>query len=165
MQLQELFDYKNKLMEILLTNEKIIELLDEEISLDDAPRLAYTQVFPYEYIPETVNEGQTFICFDVDVSDVVNKTFLKPTLYIWVFTHRSKLRLPNGAGVRTDRLTSRICELINGSFEFGAGALELASVRRFAPMTDFQGKQLTFRAVEINRFYDPHKTLPTNRRV
>ena len=104
MQLAEFFDYKNQLMEDLLTNEKIVKLLDDELPIEDAAHLAYTQVFPCEYVPETVQEGKTFICFDVDVQRVANKTFLSPTLYIWVFTHRSKLRLPEG-GVLQSALT------------------------------------------------------------
>lgn len=164
MQLQEFFDYKNQLMEDLLTNEAIVRLLDDDISMDDAGKLAYSHVFPCEYVPETVQDGKTFICFDVDIQQSVNKTYLLPTLYLWVFTHRSKLRLPNGGGVRTDKLCSEICKAINGSRKYGLGELDLYSVKRFAPMTDYQGKVLTFYAKDFNRAYDPHKPTPVNRK-
>ena len=49
-----------------------------------------------KYVPDTVAHGQTFICCDVDIQRVESKTFLRPTLYIWVFTHKSKMRLPEG---------------------------------------------------------------------
>lgn len=164
MQLQEFFDYKNQLMEDLLTSESIVRLLDDDISMDDAGKLAYKNVFPCEYVPETVQDGKTFICFDVDIQQSVNKTYLLPTLYVWVFTHRSKLRLPNGGGVRTDKMCSEICKTINGSRKYGLGELDLYSVKRFAPMTDYQGKVLTFYAKDFNRVYDPHKATPTNRK-
>lgn len=164
MQLQEFFDYKNQLMEDLLTNEAIVRLLDDDISMDDAGKLAYSHVFPCEYVPETVQDGKTFICFDVDIQQSVNKTYLLPTLYLWVFTHRSKLRLPNGGGVRADKLCSEICKAINGSRKYGLGELDLYSVKRFAPMTDYQGKVLTFYAKDFNRTYDPHKPTPVNRK-
>ena len=125
--------------------------------------LAYTQVFPCEYVPDTVQEGKTYICFDVDVQRAVDKTFLSPTLFVWVFTHRSKLRLPEG-GVRTDKLCSEICKAINGSRKYGLGELNLYSVKRFAPMTDFQGKVLTFYAKDFNRVYDGKKYTPENRK-
>lgn len=48
MQLEEFFDYKNKLMEHLLTSETIVNLLNEDVSLENAEELAYTQVFPCE---------------------------------------------------------------------------------------------------------------------
>ena len=163
MQLSEFFDYKNKLMEDLLTNEEIVNLVDETVGLDGAKRLAYTSVFPYEYIPDTVEEAKTFICFDVDVQESMNKTFLRPTLYIWVFSHKSKLRLPEG-GVQTDKLVSEIAKAINGSHEYGLGELELYSVKRFAPVTDYQGKVMTFHAKEFNRPSPNNKPIPSNRK-
>ena len=163
MQLSEFFDYKNKLMEDLLTNEEIVNLVDETVGLDGAKRLAYTSVFPYEYIPDTVEEAKTFICFDVDVQESMNKTFLRPTLYIWVFSHKSKLRLLEG-GVQTDKLVSKIAEAINGSHDYGLGELELYSVKRFAPVTDYQGKVMTFHAKEFNRPSPNNKPIPSNRK-
>lgn len=164
MQLSEFFNYKNKLMEDLLTNEEIVNLVDETVGLDGAKRLAYTSVFPYEYIPDTVEEAKTFICFDVDVQESMNKTFLRPTLYIWVFSHKSKLRLLEG-GVQTDKLVSKIAEAINGSHNYGLGELELYSVKRFAPVTDYQGKVMTFHTKEFNRPSPNHKPIPSNRKL
>lgn len=151
-------------MEDLLTNKDIVKLLVDNIGdIKDVMDLAYTQVFPCEYVPDTVQEGKTYICFDVDIQQAVNKTFLLPTLYIWVFSHRSRLRLPEG-GVRTDKLCSEICKTVNGSREYGLGELNLYSVKRFAPMTDYQGKVLTFHAKDINRLFDGQKYTPSNRR-
>ena len=48
MYLEDLYDYKNKLMEDLLTNENIVRLLDKDIKMEDAYKLAYKQVFPCE---------------------------------------------------------------------------------------------------------------------
>ena len=36
MQLQEFFDYKNQLMEDLLTNEDIVRLIDDTVALQNA---------------------------------------------------------------------------------------------------------------------------------
>lgn len=164
MNLSELFDYKNQLMDDLLTNRKIVHLLcDGEKAIDDPRELVYTQVFPYEYIPDTVQHGKTFICCDVDVGRSLNKTFLLPTLYIWVFTHRSKLRLPEG-GVRTDKLACEIAEKINGSRCYGLGELDFYSIKRFAPVSDYQGKVMTFQAQDFNRLSPTGKDAPTNRK-
>lgn len=164
MNLQEFFDYKNKLMEDLMTDRTLVSLLNEEVPFENASSLIYTQVFPLEYVPETVQGGATYICCDVDIMSASNKTFLSPVLYIWVFAHRSKLRLPEG-GVRTDRICSRICELINGSRYYGLGELSLYSVKRFAPMTDYNGKLMTFYTKDFNRQYDGKKPVPTNRKT
>lgn len=163
MQLSEFFDYKNKLMEDLLTNPEIVKLLDAKIEFKDAGDLAYKHVFPYEYVPDTVEEAKTFICFDVDVQESINKTFLLPTLYIWVFSHKSKLRLREG-GVQTDKLVSEIAKAINGSHFYGLGELDLYSVKRFAPVTDYQGKVMTFHAKDFNRLSPNNKPVPSNRK-
>lgn len=164
MQLDELYGYKNRLMRDLLTSPEIVKLIDETIDPEEAESLVYNRVFPCEYVPDTVQQGMTFVCIDVDVEASINKTFLSPVIYIWVFTHRSNLRLPDGGGVRTDALCHEICKAINGSRTYGLGELTLYSVKRFAPMTDFQGKRLAFRTKDINFTYDPNKYTPANRK-
>ena len=164
MQLQDFYDYKNQLMKDILTNENIVHLLNDDIQMEEAGKLAYEQVFPYEYIGETVFDGRTFIMFDVDIQYVPNKTYLIPTLYVWVYAHRSRLRLPDGGGVRTDKICSEICKAINGSRYYTLGELNLYSVKRFAPMTDYNGKCMTFTGKEFNRQFDPRKPIPANRK-
>ena len=163
MQLEEFYDYKNQLVEDLLTNPKIVSLIDDTIPFEDAPSLMYTHVFPCEYVPDTAEFGQTYVCADVDLQRAANKTYYSLALYIWVFTHRSKLRLPEG-GVRTDKLCSEICKQINGSMKYGLGELDLYASKRFAPMTDYQGKVLIFHADDFNRLYNPKKEIPINRK-
>jgi len=167
MYLDEFFDYKNQVMADLLTNERIVRLLDDNIPIEDAGDLVYTQVFPYEYVPETTEHGVTYICCDVDLLSEgysTNKTTYKPVLYIWVFTHKDLLRLPEG-GVRTDRLAHEIAKTLNGSRYYGMGELELYSVKRFAPMMDYQGKAIVFHARDWNRPHPTGKTIPDNRKL
>lgn len=151
MLLNEFFDYKNKLMETLCRNENIVRLITDS---KDAPvpnyTLAYNHIYPFEYVPDTVAEGHTFICFDVDIARVSDKVYYKPALYIWVFTHKSKMRLEEG-GIRTDQLAVEINKELSGSRYFGLGELELYSVGRFAPITDFQGRVMAYSATDFNR--------------
>ena len=166
MQLEDFYDYKNQFMGDIITNEAIVRLIDDNTSIEDAASLIYSQVFPYEYIDETVQEGKTFVCVDVDVQkSQQGSTYLFPIIYVWVFTHKSLLRLPNGGGVRTDRLVSEIAKAINGSRQYGLGELDLYAVKRYAPMTDFQGKVMTFYAKEFNRQYNKDKYTPSNRKA
>lgn len=163
MQLEEFYDYKNQLVKDMLTNEQIVRLINEDTRPELASSLVYTQVFPYEHIPDTVEEGKTYVCCDVDIQMSQGKTYLFPTLYIWVFTHQSLMRLPGG-GVRVDKLCSEICKVINGSRNYGLGELNLYAAKRFAPMTDFVGKVLVFHATDISRFFDAKKPFPANRK-
>lgn len=163
MQLDEFFNYKNKFMDDILSDDSIVKLINNKYSISNSANLVYKQVFPYEYVPETVEEGKTIICIDVDIMGTTGKMIYLPTIFVWVFTHKSLLRLPEG-GVRTDKLCSKICEKLNGSMFYGLGELELYSVKRFAPMTDFNGKCMTFHAKDISRFHDPNKPKPANRK-
>ena len=81
-----------------------------------------------------------------------------------MFTHKSKIRLPEG-GVRTDKLCSEIAKAINGSRFYGLGELDLYSVKRFAPITDYQGKVMMFQATDFNRFSPSGKPIPSNRKT
>lgn len=169
MNLNELFDYKNQFFKDVLTNEKLVKLINETKTLETAEELSYTQLFPYEYIPETIEHGHTYICCDVDVvvsSARVNKDmrlYYKLVLYVWVLVHKSKLRLPEG-GVRYDAICSEIADTINESLEYGYKGLQLTSAKRFTPLTDYQGKMLTFTAEDINWVYDPRRKVPENRK-
>lgn len=151
MDLREFFDYKNLLMKDLCSNEAIVKLVtgNEEARVPNH-QLAYTQLYPYEFVPETVSEAQTFICFDMDILSVPNKTYYLPVLYIWVFTHKSNLRLSKG-GLLLDELSSEISKMLNGNRFYGLGQLKLSSTQRFEPTTDYLGRALVFTAVDFNR--------------
>lgn len=162
MNLEEFFDYKNRLMKELCCNEDIVRLITDKDD-SDVPNhtLAYSQIFPYEFIPETVDNGQTFICFDTDIDEVQNKTFYTPVLYIWIFTHKSKARLPEG-GVRIDVLSSKIDKMLNGSRIYGLGELDLRHVGRFSPINDYLGRVLAYSTRDFNR--NGTKPPPANRK-
>lgn len=164
MDLVEFYDYKNLLMEDLCKNEHIVKLVtgNEEARVPNHV-LPYTQIFPFEFIPETVSEAKTFICFDVDIVSVPNKTFYIPMLYIWPFTHKSNLRLPKG-GLLLDQLSAEINKMLNGSRYFGLGELMLSSVGRFNPILDYQGRSLTYTTKDWNRF-SANRTAPSNRKT
>lgn len=165
MWLDELFNYKNELMKTFCCNKEIVQLITDS---SDAPvpnyDLSYSQIYPFEFIPETVDEAQTFICFDVDITEVQSKTYYSPVVYVWIFTHKSKLRLPDNKGLRLDNLAVEINKELNGSRYFGLGELKLHSIGRFIPIQDYLGRVLTFYATDFNRL-SPTKTPPSRRKI
>ena len=124
--------------------------------------LPYYQIYPFEYVPETVNDAKTFICFDVDIVSVPNKTMYIPVIYVWVFAHKSQLRAKEG-GCTLDKLAAAVNRLLNGNRYYGMGELRLDSVRRFAPVTDYLGRVLTFYARDFNRKWTK-PDIPVNRK-
>lgn len=166
MLLDELFDYKNELMKIFCNNDRIVHLVtDSEDAQCPNYDLPYSQIYPYEFIPETVDHGTTFICVDVDIQQVYSKTTYNPVIYIWVFTHKSKLKLPEG-GVRIDQIAVEINKELSGSRYFGLGELELAMTERFVPIADYLGRCLVYTATDFNRpsHIRPYKNPPANRK-
>lgn len=164
MYLAELFDYKNRLVKDMLTDEEIIKLIDPNHTHRDPKDMVYDNINPYEFYPETIEKGRVYVCCDVDVVEVSSKPLYELALYIWIFAHKSLLQLPGG-GVRTDALCNKIDEKINGSWFYGLGKLELEYVKRFAPMADYTGKVMRYRATDFNRVYNPKAEKPTNRKA
>lgn len=163
--LYDIYRYKNRLMGEIVTDEKLVKLINPDYTLDDAPKLIYQQVFPYEYIPQTIDSGYTYICFDVDVSKVTGRSILSPVLYIWVMSHRSKLRLTEG-GVRPDTICSILYDKLDGSKYYGMGSLQFYAAKRFAPLTDYQGKLMTFTMEEYSRGAENIRpSIPSNRKL
>lgn len=162
MDLCELFEYKNYLAKELSSNAVIVQKVtgNKDAAVPNH-KLIYAQIHPYEYLPDTVSDANTFICFDVDIADVPNKTFYVPVLYIWVFTHKSTLRDPDG-GLLLDNLCVEINKMLNGSRFYGLGELKLDSVGRFSPIDDYIGRTLVYTAVDFNR--SGQKPMPANRR-
>lgn len=162
MRLLEFFNYKNQLMQDLCSNEEIVQRVTGNRDADVPNHgLPYTQIFPYEFVPETVSEARTFICFDVDMTRALSKTLYVPTLYIFVFTHKSLLRAPDG-GVLIDNISAAIDEMLNGNRFYGLGELELESASRFVPIQDYYGRILVYTAKDFNRSSGKRET-PANR--
>lgn len=164
MYLDELFYYKNQLMKDLVTNERIIELMQDDADPNKKPEdFIYTQIMPFEYFPDTVEHGKVFICFDVEVQRASVQTYYDPVIYVWIFCHKSKMRLPEG-GVRIDEIAIEVAKTLSGSRDYGLGELLFYSSRRFAPINDYQGKQLTFQAKDFNHLHKFSKEIPSKRK-
>lgn len=162
--LDELFSYKNQFIDDVMKSRKLIRLLSDDCNtLRNPEELIYTQVFPYEFVPFTVESATTFICCEVDVRRVMNKTYLSPEMYVWVFTHESLVRLPQG-GLRVDTICSEIVRIVNGSRMYGLGQMGLYSAKRYSPIQHYQGRTLTFDCTDFNRIYNPKQTIPVNRK-
>lgn len=163
MHLEELFDYKNKLMEDLCKNPRIVQMVTgDETPLLPAHDLAYARFFPYEHIPKTASEAGVYICFEVTARKVPNKTFYYPVIYIWIAAHESKMR-PEWGGVLTDQIAIEIDRMLNGNREYGQGELELSAVDTFVPTTDYLGRSLAYATRDFNRGNGRHP-IPENRK-
>ena len=148
--LKELTEYRSKIMKELCSNQKIVDLLRNEIdsSLPDRT-LMYTQIFPYAFTPEKTEDVKTYICFRVYVPEVFNKTVKKMGIVFYVFTHQNLIRTEDG--LRPDLIAEEIEKLFNGSLKLGAGRLAIEGLDDISPASGFHGIALEYSVTEFNR--------------
>ena len=148
--LNELCTYKDKLLDLLCSDERIVQLLldEEDVEVPDCD-LPFKVVFPYNYVSENTTQEKTYICFDIEVPEVQNSTSLEYDLYIWAFCHESKIPV-KGGGTRPDQLAMQIQRLLSLSNDFGKTPLMLESVASVSPIKEHWGKILQYKTVAFN---------------
>lgn len=120
-------EWKNKAIELVLGQDEIMELLEMDDNEADDP--VYTRIFPYNHIPQTIEETKVYITFTVNVPRITfNKIWAYPRLTVRVIAHQERMKL-NMAGVsatRIDYIAKLIVDLLTKN-DFGFGKLQLAT--------------------------------------
>ena len=120
-------EWKNKAIALVLEQDEIIDLL--EMSEEEADDPMYTRIFPYNHIPQTIEETKVYITFTVTVPKITfNKIWAYPRLTVRVIAHQERMKL-NLAGVsatRIDYIAKLIVNLLTKE-DFGFGKLQLAT--------------------------------------
>lgn len=120
-------DWKNKAIELVIGQDEIMELLDMDEEEADDPM--YTRIFPYNHIPQTIEETKVYITFTVNIPKITfNKIWAYPRLTVRVIAHQERMKL-NMAGVsatRIDYIAKLIVDLLTKN-DFGYGKLHLAT--------------------------------------
>lgn len=148
--LKELTDYRSKVMQVLCSNQKIVDLLNDNTdNLAPDRELLYKKIFPYAYTPETNKIVDTFICFRLNVPEVMNKTYKRMSLTFYVFTHHSLMRTEHG--LRPDLVGEAIEECFNGALGLGLGRVKLEDMSDISPMDDYHGIAIHYSVDEFNR--------------
>lgn len=149
--LYDIKNYRGQLMKSLCTSNIIVELLH---LVDEQPRLnkelMYYRIFPYLFVPEVSEEGQSYICFDFDIPSVVSDTVKNIGITVLVMSHLSLLRLPHGGGLRTDALAAEVSNILVGSSQYGIGAVKLQSVVSLFPNQSYHARKLRFLVQDVN---------------
>lgn len=120
-------EWKNKAIALVLEQDEIIDLL--EMNDEEADDPMYTRIFPYNHIPQTIEETKVYITFTVTVPKITfNKIWAYPRLTVRVIAHQERMKL-NLAGVsatRIDYISKLIVNLLTKN-DFGFGKLKLAT--------------------------------------
>lgn len=135
--LDEIIDYKKKVIDALGSSQTVVGLLLNnptiDMSSDEAYSVFQNNLFDYNYINETPQQATALIMVEVEVPRVTSSTIKDMTLYLQIVVNKSYMELPKPAfkgirGNRRDNLTRQIDLLLNDSRGFGIGRLQLQSV-------------------------------------
>lgn len=150
--LEEFTSYKQTLMEAICTSDAIFNLikLENDPETIECKDLRYVRIYPYNYVPLTIENAQTFICFTVTAPNVRNDVISELILTVFVFTHQDLMRTKNG--MRTDLLVSEIDKLLNGSTKYGLGKVSLKACDVMqVPVRGYSGLYSMYSVKDFNK--------------
>lgn len=105
-------EYKNRIINLLLSNENFIKLINPTPSkcedldivdvllggewfIDGQKWEEQGHVFDYEFVNETTTDERTFIFVETDIKGVDKNLFTEFNLYVCIFAYKSLVRLSN----------------------------------------------------------------------
>ena len=153
MTLNDIGDYKNRLLNMILDSNEVGELLTNgKFDPNDAEDLIYKNIFPFLYVEDVQTTTQTYVCIEVDVPRTMDFTFKDMKVIVWCYCHKNimKYRKKGYKGTRSDILSTMVDNLLNSSNNFGLGRLKLQSATYFSPGQKFYGRQLIYECAEFN---------------
>lgn len=134
----EIIQYKQTAMNSIVSTQSIINAINSKYDDGTAMEpedLFYTHVFPYGYLPETIETAGCYITLEVSMPSVstVNYFFKDILLTVTIICHQDIMRMtdtePCGAtgATRTDYLAVEIDKLFNHKKGMGRKEMELVS--------------------------------------
>lgn len=155
--LKDIGSCKQKLYTSFINDSDICELLlNKQLYTDDErENLFYNQIFPYLYAEDSQNEALTYLCYEIDIPALNDKTLGRTIknmkMIILAYCHKDIMRYAkNGhCGTRADILADMIEGKLRNSYDFGIGKPELISVTNFFSNNKYYGKQLVYNVPEF----------------
>lgn len=134
--LDEIIDYKKKVINLLGTSQDVVELLadipDIDMNSDEAYEVFDDNLYDYDYIDETIQEYKSYVM--VEAETVYSSPTVKDVrLYVQIVVPKGDMKLDvrrfrGVKGNRKDNLARRIDLLLNNKDSFGIGRLVLRKV-------------------------------------
>lgn len=145
----ELYEYKRKVIAAILDSEDIIQGLNADC---DPSELMYNNVFPFGVVAPVQSEAKCLITVEITMPQVstVNYFFKDVLIVVTVICHNDLMRTDFGIP-RHDYVSAKICELLNGSTEFGYGEIQLVSNTEGVFTEQHSGRVMRFKTQERNK--------------
>lgn len=148
---------KNKIIRDFIRDDDIIKAIDST-NIIVPESLIGTHIFTFHQNPNTINNVETFVTVQVHIPqayyrDDTNKSFVKPTLEIWIISHVNHMKVNNIPKItdnRNDYLSKLIDKKLNGQFGYGIGRLRLISNVEGSYQPDYVYRKMTFEVLDLN---------------
>ena len=161
---QEIIIYKQKALSSIANNDNVLKAINAKntkgkpLSMEE---LYYTHLFPYGFIPETIEEAGCYVCVEVSMPQVSTKNyfFKEVLLVVTIICHQGVLRMtkdePLGStgANRMDYIGVEIDKLFNGRTDMGYGELDLVSNIEGAVDIVHRYRTLRFAATENKKSF------------
>lgn len=138
-------EYRQKMINLIANSEEIFHLIADDDQVFGEDDLVWTNIYPTEFIAETQETAQTFVCVDIDVeSQEYTNVFDCMTVYFFISTHVNTMRHPDGKGLRVDAIAHEIRKMIDRQFvdKLGANRCSFLYNHRYNPNMVFRGRVL-----------------------
>jgi hypothetical protein len=161
--LDEIVDYPDKIALALSQDQTIVGLLLDNPNIDminDEPKTLGTQIFDYNFFPDTQTDSLSYITIDTVVSNGKNDTTKMLNIIVTVISNKTNMKLEptifqGVAGNRRDNLIRYTDLVIRRMDNLGIGKLQLSPRTPIAPVsigsTNYTAKQLVYEIPNFDR--------------
>ena len=146
---------KNKIIKEFIKDKDIVAAINSS-EVTSPEKLKGTHIFDYHQNPHTINTVETFITVQVHIPQPFSfedKTFVKPTVEIWIISHEKHMivdNIPKVTENRNDYLSRLIDNKLNGKSGFGIGKLNLIVNNEGAYQQDYVFRKMVFECLDLN---------------
>jgi hypothetical protein len=161
--LDEIVDYPDKIALALSQDKTVVGLLTDNPNIDfanDEIDVLGTQIFNYNFIPDTQTDSLSYITIDTVVSNAKNDTTKMLNIIVTVISNKTNMKLEptifqGVAGNRRDNLIRYADLVIRRMDNLGIGKLQLSPRTPIAPVsigsTNYTAKQLVYEVPNFDR--------------
>lgn len=148
----EIGEFKLTLIRKLIGNDDVVRLLDPTGALEYPDDLIYTNIFPYDRVPKTEQDVNTYITVQVNVASIPVKNDITRDLAIVVtiYSHEDLMYVKGSNSDRIDLLSAKIDEILNESNDFGIGYVQLESNTEHVLDSKHFYREVVFRTDSLN---------------
>lgn len=144
--------YKNEAVAKLIASDEVIKAMGND-DIEENDEAMYKYIFPYFYIPYTIEGSHSYICVKVIMTgrQSVNDLFGNYSVIIWVIVNQSLMQMDGvGGATRLDHLADMVETIFAGSEAFGTKRLQIIGNTEDDLDTRHRARKLTFTTTNIS---------------